>query len=138
MIPVGVHDSCTLCPLGSCSVLKEWNLAIALQPNLEMVMRYVRCIPGRRTAIGPRLGFWWFHRTSHNSRASRARCNLLDFLLMYECRDFVLIRRSYTCEGLEWQDRLLLTLRRPRFVCLLCCLICRKSVGCLVSERSIN
>ena len=34
------------------------NLAIMLQPNLEMVMRYVCFIPGRRTAMGPRLGFW--------------------------------------------------------------------------------
>ena len=138
MIPIGVHDSCTLWPLASCSGLKEWNLAIVLLPNLEMVMRYVCCIPGRWTACGPRLGLWKFHRTSHDSRASRARCYLLDFPLMHESRDFVLFRRSFTCEGLKWQDRLLLTLRRPRFVCLLCCLICRKSVGCLVSERSIN
>ena len=138
MIPIGVHDICTLWPFASCSGLKEWNLEIVLQPNLEMVMRYVRCISGRRTAIGPGLGFRKFHRTTHCSRASRDRCYLLDFLLMYECRDHVLLRRSFTCEGLKWQDRLLLTLRRPRFVCLLCCRICRKSVGCLVSESSIN
>ena len=39
MIPIGVHDSCTLWPLASCSGLKEWNLAIVLHPNLEMGMR---------------------------------------------------------------------------------------------------
>ena len=103
MIPIGVHDSCTLWLLASCSGLKKWNLAIVLKPNREMVMRYVCCIPGRRTAIGPGLGFWKFHRTSHNFRASRARCYLLNFLLMYECRDFVLLRRSFICEGLKWQ-----------------------------------
>ena len=94
MIPIGVHDSCTLWPWASYSGLKKWNLAIVLQPNLEMVMRYVCCIPGRRTAIGPRLCqiFWvftrffericvWFLRVFSNSthRASCVRhCEVLD------------------------------------------------------------
>ena len=121
-----------------CSGLKMWNLAIALQPNLHMMVRHVCCMPRGGTAIGPSLGFWKFHRTSHNSRASRARCYLLNFLLMYGCRDFVLIRRSFICKGLKWQGPQFPTLRRLRFVSLLRCLICRKSMECLVSEGSID
>ena len=46
MILIGVYDSYTLWPFASCSGLKKWNLAIALQPNLGMVMRYVPVLCG--------------------------------------------------------------------------------------------
>lgn len=39
MVPLDVRDSCTLCPLATCSALKKWNVAIELQPNLEMTMQ---------------------------------------------------------------------------------------------------
>ena len=87
MVSIDIQYSRTLRPCTPCSGLEEGYLAKLLQPDLNMIVGYVCCIPRRWPTIDPGLCIWKLHGVPHDLQSSRAWCYFCRFLSVNECRN---------------------------------------------------
>ena len=101
-------NRCTSCPLSS--LLPNATINYLLYPCQETfvktegrnMVRNVRCIPRRWPINDPRLCFWKLHRVPHDLQSSRAWCYFFQFLPVNECRNCLLLWRSFGRKRLNW------------------------------------